>query len=435
MRFLRDRTALLDLGGAGVAELVTIVSALVTFPLLLKSLGDDGYGRYAGALGIAGLLSMALAAWVPQWLLESVLRHHRTRQYSVAVALGLSAGGLALGSLAGFVLAQIFLPHVSVWIVLAVTVGELVTASVSALSVTVVHLSRSFAYAARFRFWPTLCKPVVCVVLYATGSLTLVNYAVVLCAAQLAMAVTLLLVAKSIGGEAHGLRRPQLQHVREGAPYAGTMFTWVIQEDFDKTLLNTYGFVTDAGRYSAAYKVLQMASLPARTAVTATHHRFLQQSERPALDHTRRAGRLSLFVGMYSAAVAIGIFVLADWVPKLLGKAFESAVTPLRAICFVLIFRSLTWFPFNALMGLGRHRARMIILFVVATTNLGLNVVLIPSMSWKGAALSTYVSEILFLGSAWFVLWRALRAETHAFENGTLVTPPDPARVQAEADT
>ena len=199
------------------------------------------------------------------------------------------------------------------------------------------------------------------------------------------------------------------------------MFTWVVQEEFDKTLLNTYGYAADAGRYSAAYKVLQMASLPTKAVVSATHHRFLQQSDRPAHDQTHRAARLSVVVGAYSTVVSVLMFLLADWVPLILGDAFESAVEPLRAISFVLVIRSLTWFPFNGLMGLGLHRSRMIILVFTAGTNLTLNVLLIPDMSWQGAAIATYASESVFLILSWIVLLRARRSEAR----GTIFGQPD----------
>jgi O-antigen/teichoic acid export membrane protein len=60
--------------------------------------------------------------------------------------------------------------------------------------------------------------------------------------------------------------------------------------------------------------------------------------------------------------------------------------------------------PLNGLLGLGRMGARLVALITASVTSLVMYVVLIPSHSWRGAAVGTIASETLLVAMGWTLL-------------------------------
>ena len=65
----------------------------------------------------------------------------------------------------------------------------------------------------------------------------------------------------------------------------------------------------------------------------------------------------------------------------------------------------------NALSGLGHHRTRLLQTLSSAGLNIVLNLILIPSMSWRGAAIATLVTELYLVALHWRTLLRLASRE------------------------
>jgi O-antigen/teichoic acid export membrane protein len=66
-----------------------------------------------------------------------------------------------------------------------------------------------------------------------------------------------------------------------------------------------------------------------------------------------------------------------------------------------VLLRSLSLFPLNALMGLGRYGTRFFVIAAAAVLNISLNLVLIPALSIWGAVLSTMITEGFLIAVVW----------------------------------
>jgi O-antigen/teichoic acid export membrane protein len=221
----------------------------------------------------------------------------------------------------------------------------------------------------------------------------------------------------------HGLAiratRPRASDVRRGLSYAGTLLSFSVQEDADKVLLVRLADPVLAGLYAAAYRGVQIATMPLRALVVASHRTFLEPADGPGA-HVRRTLRFTVPAAAYAAVATAGLLVLAPLVPWLLGPEYDGSQAMFMLLAPLVLLRGLAHLPFNALMGLGRNDLRLAIVAVCAVLSTGLCVVLIPLHSWTGAAVATLVSEATFVVLTWLALLHCQRSEDRA------TTAPDP---------
>ncbi len=160
----------------------------------------------------------------------------------------------------------------------------------------------------------------------------------------------------------------------------------------------------DVGLYSAAYRLVMLAVIPINALVTSSYRTFVD----PAVgQHFRRAAKYTLATTVYCTVTAGLLILVAPFaLPLVVGDGFDGAVSITRWLAPLMIVRGFTHFPLNAIMGLGHPRVRLVCIAVSATVAMGIYVVLIPSMSWKGAVIGSYVSDTVLAVLAWVMLWR-----------------------------
>ena len=87
------------------------------------------------------------------------------------------------------------------------------------------------------------------------------------------------------------------------------------------------------------------------------------------------------------------MFVLAPLIPLLVGRGFAESVSALRWLCLIPVFRSIHGATGSVLTGAGLQRYRSVTQIIAAVGNFGLNLWLIPSHGWLGAAWASLVTD------------------------------------------
>jgi O-antigen/teichoic acid export membrane protein len=98
------------------------------------------------------------------------------------------------------------------------------------------------------------------------------------------------------------------------------------------------------------------------------------------------------------------VVILAPYLTFIVGDEYEDYVPMARLLVLFLPLRCLWAFAFNGIMGLGRLGVRAAIVMISAAISLVLYIVLVPTMSWKGAAIGTFVGEGALAVMAWWAL-------------------------------
>jgi O-antigen/teichoic acid export membrane protein len=196
----------------------------------------------------------------------------------------------------------------------------------------------------------------------------------------------------------------------EGAEYAFSASTSTAYNDLDKTMLSHYGMSAANGIYTMAYRVIDLAVMPAYSMEQAAEPRLFQLGAK-SLKETSNFGRRLLKRSLLaSSVVSLGMFVLAPVLPHIVGRGFSESVSALRWLCLIPLFRSVHGVTGAVLTGAGLQRYRSITQIVTVVGNFGLNVWLIPSYGWHGAAWASLATDGGLAVMNWTVLTMLVRS-------------------------
>ena len=176
----------------------------------------------------------------------------------------------------------------------------------------------------------------------------------------------------------------------------------------DLTMLGIISGDVETGIYSYGHKTIDLA-LTMSTAITAVFmprlSYYYTHSESNFSDLIKKGlGIISLFV----FPLCIGLFIMAPKLTVLLyGEAFYESSTIIRILCPLIIINSFSdLLCYQTLIVVGLEKKRLPAAILGTVINIALNLVLINSLSSRGAAIASVISEIIING---FLLWFLIR--------------------------
>jgi O-antigen/teichoic acid export membrane protein len=191
------------------------------------------------------------------------------------------------------------------------------------------------------------------------------------------------------------LFRPALakKHALEGLQYSFSQSTSSAYNDLDKTMLSHYGMNVANGIYAMAYRVVEIATIPIFSLRDAAMPRFFVQGAK-GIEHSYSLGRSLMTKAMwFGPASAVGMFLMAPLIPYVVGHDFAQSVSALRWLCLIPFFRSIHQMTGAALTGAGLQRYRTTSQCIAAAFNFALNLWLIPTHGWLGAAWASLLTD------------------------------------------
>ncbi len=404
-----------DTGWAMGLEVVGLLTSLLAFALLGRALGAEGYGNFAALYAVIWPLSAMASSGVGLTLLDHVVRDREDLERTFRSCLGMTLVFGTLLLVAGTAVTSLIvdLKLVTIASVFAI---EMITFPAFLVATNVVFARDGFAAAARFRVLYQLARAVVLVALFATGSLTIASFGAANLAVTGVLAAGAIRTVRASYGIGTAPGRIVGRHVRTSAIYSAGITGLALQTDGDKLLLASYGQTVATGLYSAAYRVVMLGLVPVNAVVQATHLRFLDHDGDGHSVFLRRALGFSVLATLYGAVVGTALVALAPLLPYLVGSDFDGSVEIVRWLAPLVIIRGVTIFPLNGLMGLGKTLLRTMLLLGSSVLSIGIYVALIPTYSWKGAAIGTIVGELALAVAAWVLLVRFVRAQAPVAE-------------------
>lgn len=175
--------------------------------------------------------------------------------------------------------------------------------------------------------------------------------------------------------------------------------------DIDKTMLNRMSSSISAGAYSAAYRILDAVFIPMRAIIMTSFPRFFQRGKEGIKYSYHYAIRLIPWMLVISIFAWSGMALLAPILVKILGQ--EYSLTPQILIWLgpILLFRGVHNLLQNCLTGADFQGLRSVSQVGIAVVNLLLNFWLIPLYGWKGAVLSSLVSDGFLVLIFFFIIY------------------------------
>ncbi|WP_028310701.1 oligosaccharide flippase family protein [Derxia gummosa] len=181
--------------------------------------------------------------------------------------------------------------------------------------------------------------------------------------------------------------------LREAWHFASGALARAAYSDTDKVMLGRYAASAELGAYTSAYRIVVMAFVPVRSLLQVTVVRFFrvgQQGMRATLGITRQ---LLAFTVPYAICASAATWLLAPFIPQLLGPSFAAAVPMCRALALLPVIQSVQFVFADALSGAGHQAVRSRLQGLVGLTYALLGFALIPRLGWVGAAWTCLVGE------------------------------------------
>lgn len=408
-------------------EGVALVSTIVAFTLLGRTLGPVGYGDYASLYAIVGPLGNLAASGVPLALLQHVVRDKTDVESVVRSCLTLTiVFGSALTMLGVFV-AALVVPTLGLSTISAIILLEFVSLPVGSIAFTAVQSISGYIPATQLRLIPLLVRLAVIVALSASGQLTVTSLGFVYLGVSTVMSLVALRVVANRYRISPWPGTPRSRDMKTSMQYSLGITGMSFQNDGDKAVLAAYGYREETGLYAAAYRIVQLGLLPVGVLFGVSHQRFLQHHEGERNQHLRRSVKFAAVTAAYGLVFACVVVVIAPVLPRLVGEEFRGSVEMVRWLSPLVLLRSLALFPSNGLMGLGKTFLRSILLVVTAVVSMTLYIVLVPIMNWKGAVVGTMVGEALLAVLAWYFLLRYQRVDNDRIDAGQQTTRDETA--------
>ena len=386
-------------------ELFGLASQLVMFILVTNTFDKSVYGTFVGVVSLAlfvgpfssfgaGYLVVQRVVGRGEALVPAVLR-----SWTTVIGGALLIGGLLVA------LRGIVLPQTTTALLLEVLCAELlfnqlvqanrfIAQAIGKLWLTPVMTATSGVTRVLFAVWYLRIRP----------NPTIVGWGVFYALSVAIGAIIGIAIIWVMVGDEIRIRFPSRTDLGEGLTFSVNVSSAMLKADADKWLLLRMNQAAANGVYGAGYRILGLAIVPNTALGDATYARFFAASgPKEALALAKRLSAVSLVINGVSGCVTL---LGASFITSMLGASYREAAEVLRWLAFVPMLGAWQLFAGNALSGIGHHRIRLYQTMSSAVLNIVLNIALIPSMSWRGSALATIITELWLVVLHWRTLLR-----------------------------
>ena len=192
---------------------------------------------------------------------------------------------------------------------------------------------------------------------------------------------------------------------KESLPLALSGAIMVIYYQIDKIMLSMMVGDAAVGLYSAAHKLCEPLLLIPSALILSIFpimSASFKTSENILIKSYTLGVRYLLIVML---PIAMGITLLSDKIILLIyGTEFAYSTTALQILTWSIVFGSVNLVLLSLLVSIDRQKLIALTTGLCAITNVTLNFLLIPILSYNGAAIATVsTNAVLFIGSFYFV--------------------------------
>lgn len=179
---------------------------------------------------------------------------------------------------------------------------------------------------------------------------------------------------------------------------------------FDTILLSVLRTNADVGVYNAAYKVLENISFfPAMFVglIMPIMSRYIFQDPQKFRKIANNTFKVFLII---TVPLVVGTVFLAKNIIGLIGGGnFGESIYVLQVLSFAMAFIFFGNFFTNVIIAGSQQKKLMVILLFCAVFNIAVNLILIPRLSYNGAALTSSLTEFMVAGLSAVACWRLLK--------------------------
>lgn len=387
------RNALWMISGNGVS----LVFQSAYFILIGRTLGSHEYGAFAGVVALVNVLSQFSSAGMEMILVRNISRARESFAMTWGNALRISAGGFAALLVLVMLIGHFTLKPELLCLVPYIALSDALLGKIVQLASRAFQGADMLDWTARLTALTNITRAIAALSLfflakfahlYADALLwTRIYWLSSLATAIVAFAA----VTKLLGWPRFS--RIGVRRLTEGFSFALSSSSISIYNDIDKTFLAGAGQLYAAGIYSAAYRVIDVASVPIYAVYAAATPRFFRDGERSVSEAVSFAGRLLRRTVPYGIGIALLLCMVSPLLPQLFGPTFSGSAEALRWLCLLPLIRGLHYAWGTAITGSSSQWYRTATQLTAAGVNVLLDIALIARWSWRGAATASLLTD------------------------------------------
>ena len=404
---LRKNTAYMAVGQIGRLGIQAAY-----FFLMARALGPRQYGAFAAAAAAVAIAYPFVGNGSGNLMVKRVARDPQLLPECLGNALLMTLiSGLLLSVLVVPACVLLLAHVVPLSVILLVAASDLVVYRFMDVACLAFQAVERLGWTANLNLFASLMRlaGIAIVVLLRRPTLVAWCVAYLLSSAVCALAALYCVFSRLARPTFSGLSRIRGE-LREGFWFYTSISAQTIYNDVDKTMLARLATLDAAGIYAAAYRLIEVAFLPVRALLAAAYASFFRHGEQGIAGSLGFSRRLVPKPLAYSAVIAIAMILAAPLVPRVLGAEYARSGEALRWLSLLPLLKTIHYFAADALTGAGHQALRTLLQVVIAGFNVLINLWLIPTYSWRGAAWSSLASDGLLALALWScALWLRAR--------------------------
>lgn len=415
---LRNRLGTNDLTkGAYLASgllLSRALGQLVWMALLARIIGPSGYGLLSGVTALGAVIGTVSGVGIGTVLLRDVSRERACFDdiWWVAV-LGTAVTGACL-LLAFTSLGPLLLPKQGEkWLFAALGTSELLCLPLVLLASQSFQAFDRIGWSGLLLWLPTLgnLAALACFLCFSRER-SLSGYLPYHAAGSITTAASAL-IAVFITLKPRWTSPPvNCKRVLSGVSFVAVRLAEHSLTSLDKILVLKLIDSQAAGIYTAAYRLISMATLPIISLNMAALPRLFRSGASGAAPDTRHlAAQLTMMAAIYGVAAALAILVASDLLPMLLGTGFQEATKVAKWLALAPLLQGFYVIGANILVSHDAPRLRLMMQVFSIITMLALALTLLPRFGMAGAIATLLATQLVSSALVWLGVLQVLRKQ------------------------
>lgn len=386
------------------------------FVLIGRSLGSREYGEFVGVAALISVLAQFSTLGMDLIIVRDVSRDEKSFARTWGLSLELSTIGFLVCTAFAMILGRFILSAPVRVLIPFIAISDLLFARLVILCSKVFQGFGQFRWSAKLSTLTSLVRTIVAGLLYLhvlhthQQSTAYVWTKIYWLSSFAVAAAGLTIVTVRFGGPRW--RKITWKEISDGLSFSVSSSSISIYNDIDKTYLVSLGQNAAAGIYSAAYRIIDVASAPIYSVYTAAFPQFFREGAKSVRHASLFSRKLLTKTTLYSVAVGVLMFICAPVLPHLLGKSFAGSTSALRWLCLLPLIRCFHYAAGSTITSSVSQWYRTAQQVSAALLNLGLNAILIPRYSWHGAAAASLLTDGALAAMNWICVgWLIARQE------------------------
>ena len=391
-----------------LAKAINIGCQAAYFTVVVRVLGTENYGAFVGITALAALIFPFANLGSGDVLIQQVSRDKKVFSiYWGNTLIIVLIASLALTLTAYLISPFVFSNITNLPAILIILLADLTGLAMFIVSAKAFMSRNLLKNSSLLQIISTIIKLLAAILLATFNKPTLLQWSYLYLLSAIITAVWgIIWVSRTLGKPKIAVRDiPAMAN--QGVYFAIGESAYNINSDIDKTMLASMSTLEATGIYGAAYRLIQVGSIPIYAVLSASYPKFFQEGVKGVKGCLSLVKRLLPFVAVYGVVSLAGFLIFAPWITYILGDEYQNAIATLRWLAPIPIIGSIQLLLANTLTGAGFQKTRSAIQVITAIGNVGLNFWLIPLYSWKGAVWATLSSDTfrvacLAIAVGWF---------------------------------